>query len=635
GRKLEEARGEASTVLREQTLSLLTGTVTGRLERGLEQATGLSKVRIEPSLIAAESDPTARLTIGQDLTRQLGLIYSMDLTNGGDQIYIGEYDVFRGFTARVFHETAPDSDVDAGAKFRFEVRHDLRIGGASTATRAGSGKQEERRVSAVKLEGGSPFSEAELLKEFGVQAGDRYDFFKVRGGLTRLTSFLQKEGYLEARVRLSREESSAQAVGLSLQVEPGPKVELVYEGEQLGDQVGDRVREIWAAGVFDGQRAASAKEVIRNHLVQDGFLEPQVSHLIRVESGIKQVVFTTEPGVGYTNIHVALEGVEAFSEDLLRDHLRSAGLLERVAVASPEVKDLLKRVYRQEGYLQAEVREPVSELHPDTGEARIVLPVNEGPRAVVAEIGFEGNSVLSDERLLSGTGLQPGQVYQPRLRDEAIGRLQDLYSGIGYNDAVIEASLEGAPETGRARLSFGIEENRREVVREVRIEGNDKTSEGFIRDQLALAPGDVLIPERVARSRRSLYDTGAYTVVEIDPQEIEAADAPAGEKPVRAVIRVQEVRPYRLQYGGFYDTERGLGLIADLINRNTIANAATLGLRGRYDDEFREIRAYYSQPQLGGLPFDTSIATFLSRDIRTNANFVVDRVGFSLQQQKE
>ncbi len=636
GRKLEEARGEASAVLREQTLSLLTGTVTGRLERGLEQATGLSKVRIQPNLIAAESDPSARLTIGQDLTRQLGLIYSMDLTNGSDQIYIGEYDVTRYFTARVIHETASEGEVDPGAKFRFEVRHDLRIGGApSAAGGTGDAKQEKRRVSTVKLEGGSPFSEAELLKRFGVQPGDRYEFFKVRHGLTRLNDFLQKEGYLEARVRLSRKEPSPQAVDLSLQVEPGPKVEFAYEGAKPGDDIPAKVRAAWAAGVFDAQRAASAEDVIRKQLLEEGFLQPQVTHQVRVQSGIKQLVFSTQPGTRYTNIEVSFQGVEAFPEDRLREELRSAGLLQGVATASPEVKELLRRVYRQEGYLQAEVRDPLSELHPEAGQARILVPIVEGPRAVIARVDFSGNSVLSDQELLAGSGLGPGQVYQPRLRDDAISRLQELYSRSGYNDAAIEANLETTAETGQAGLTFNIQENLKGVVREVRVEGNDRTSESFVRNQLALRTGDALTPNRVARSRRSLYDTGAYTVVEIDPQEMETIGAPAGEKPVRAVVRVQEVRPYRLQYGGFYDTERGLGLIADLTNRNTIGNAATLGLRGRYDDEFREIRAYYSQPQLAGLPFDTNIATFLSRDVRRNANFVVDRAGFSLQQQKE
>ncbi len=635
GRKLEEARGQAGAVLREQTLSLLTGTVTGRLERGLEQATGLSKVRIQPNLIAAESDPTARLTIGQDLTRQLSLIYSMDLTNGSDQIYVGEYDVTRHFTGRVTFETAPEGEQTSGEKYRFEVLHDLRIGGLSNAGQSAVGNQEKRRISTLKLEGGPPFSEPELLRQFGIHPGDRYDFFKVRRGLARLNEFLQKEGYLEARVRLSREEPNSEVVGLSLQIEPGSKVELAFEGAKPSDKVQKRVCEAWAEGVFDAQRIASAEEAIRSQLVEDGFLAPQVSHQVTAQSGIKQVVFTTEPGTRYTEMEVSFEGVKAFPEERLREELRSAGLLQKISTASPEVRDRLRQVYRQEGYLQAEIREPISELHADIGKARILVPVVEGPRAVIAQIEFDGNSVLSDEELLPASGVAPGQVYQPRLRDDAIARLEELYSRAGYNDATIEASLDTTPETGQVRLTFAIQENRREVVREVRIEGNDKTSQAFIRNQLAFAPGDVLTPDRVTRSRRSLYDTGAYAQVEIEPQEVVTARTPAGEKPIQAVIRVQEVRPYRLQYGGFYDTERGLGLIADLTNRNTIGNAATLGVRGRYDGEFREIRAYYSQPQLAGLPFDTNIATFLSRDIRRGANFIVDRAGFSFQQQKE
>ena len=47
-------------------------------------------VRIEPNLIANETNPSARLTIGQDITAKLNLIYSMDLINSSDQIYVGD-----------------------------------------------------------------------------------------------------------------------------------------------------------------------------------------------------------------------------------------------------------------------------------------------------------------------------------------------------------------------------------------------------------------------------------------------------------------------------------------------------------------------------------------------------------------
>ena len=71
GRTLDEMRGEEFEVAQEQVLSYLTGRVGSQLGRGLERATGLSEVRIEPNLIANEADPSARLTIGQELTDEL------------------------------------------------------------------------------------------------------------------------------------------------------------------------------------------------------------------------------------------------------------------------------------------------------------------------------------------------------------------------------------------------------------------------------------------------------------------------------------------------------------------------------------------------------------------------------------
>ena len=301
----------------------------------------------------------------------------------------------------------------------------------------------------------------------------------MRRGYTRLNEFLQKEGYLEERVRLSREEPNPETVNLSLQVELGPKVEFAFEGSKPGDEVQTKVREAWGEGVFDAQRAASAEEAVTNQLVVDGFLEAQIAHQVTVDNGVKRVTFTTEPGTRYTKVEVGFQGAEAVPEERLREELRSARLLQRVPIASGEVKDLLKRVYRQEGYLQAVIRDPVSELHPETGEARILIPVLEGPQAVIAQIEFTGNAVLSHEELVSAAGLESGQVYQPSLRDEAVARIEELYSKAGYNDAIVESSLDSTPETGQARLTFAVQENRREVVREVRIEGNDKTSDGF------------------------------------------------------------------------------------------------------------------------------------------------------------
>ena len=171
GRTLEEAQESGLNIAREQALSYLTGSLGGRLGRAAEESLGLSRVRVEPNLISAEGDPSARLTIGQDITRRLNLIYSMNLTDSGDQIFVTEYDVTKRFNARGVKQS--------DNTYRFDFRHDVRWGLESEEDR---GRRAGPRIEIAALDflGEPKYPDAELRKEVGLKAGDRYDFFKTR-----------------------------------------------------------------------------------------------------------------------------------------------------------------------------------------------------------------------------------------------------------------------------------------------------------------------------------------------------------------------------------------------------------------------------------------------------------------------
>jgi outer membrane protein assembly complex protein YaeT len=638
GRLLEDARGEASEVLRQQTMSLLAGGVAGRLGTELERATGLSRVRIEPNLIAAESDPTARLTIGQEITRQLEIIYSMNLTDSTDQIYIGEYDLTRRFTTRVIHQTNPKREQVEGSLYRFELRHDLRFGEPGTGRPDGAReRQDQRRVTAVNVTGSYPVSQRVLADRFDVRPGDRYSFFEVRRGIDRLEEFFTNQNHLEASIRLNREEPGPRDVVLNLEVMAGPRLNFEFAGAPVSSGVRNAVRRTWSRGLFDLQRAAEATETIRAPLIEEGYLEAAVDWRVVSESEeTKTVRFDIDPGARYRSVSLEFPGASQIPPGDLRSRLQAAGLTDRVHTAPREVTDFLQRYYRQQGFLQADIGLPRLDLQPETGTGRVLIPVQEGALSLLTQVLFEGNRVFTDGQLRAALALDTGQPYDPGMRDESIYRIREAYARRGYNDAVVDYELYVSRETGELTITFQIAENQREVVRDIQVEGTARTTAEFARRQLTLRQGEPLDPEKLGESRRKLYNTGAYLLVDTEIAELqEAAPESPDEKPVRLTVRLREVQPYRLQYGAFYDTERGPGVIADLTNRNTVANAAMLGLRTRYDADFREARFYFGQPQLGGLPVNSSAVAFLTRQYREAAGFIVDRGGFSLQQEAE
>ena len=76
GRTLRETRGAEVDIAGDQALSYLAGSVGGTISQSYNRALGFNLVRIDPSLIAQEAEPTARLTLGQDITDKAGLVYS-------------------------------------------------------------------------------------------------------------------------------------------------------------------------------------------------------------------------------------------------------------------------------------------------------------------------------------------------------------------------------------------------------------------------------------------------------------------------------------------------------------------------------------------------------------------------------
>src|SRR5262245_21537473 len=136
----------------------MAGRVGSQLGRGLQQATGLSEVRVEPTLIANEADPSARLTVGQELTDELKLVLSTNLTDSNDQIWVAEYDVTRRFQTRAVRQ---DDN-----SYRLDFRHDVRFGGQPEPRRS---KRAQPEVAEVAIKVPSGVDEAVVRKEFGIK----------------------------------------------------------------------------------------------------------------------------------------------------------------------------------------------------------------------------------------------------------------------------------------------------------------------------------------------------------------------------------------------------------------------------------------------------------------------------------
>ncbi|MEX2301805.1 MAG: translocation/assembly module TamB domain-containing protein, partial [Bryobacterales bacterium] len=622
GRTREELRGEEVNAAAEQSLSYLTGAVGSRLTRGAAESLGLSEVRIEPNLIAAESDPGARLTIGQDITADLGLIYSMNLADSGDQIWIAQYDVTRRFTTQA---TKQEDNT-----YRFDLRHDLRFGGAPDSGRLPTDARPKKSIGTIDFLGATAFEPKVLTGELKVKPGKPYDFFTVRRGVDRLENFFAGQDFLQANIDARRDEHEDR-VDLTVQIEQGPKVEFIFEGWSVPNETRDRVREVWRKGVFDAQRVNESMDAIREALVKRDYLQAKVDHIISTpEENLKRVVFEIQLGTRFHDVELEFDGAAAFNQSELQKQLRNAELLTAIYTAPEKVIDFLGQLYRSEGYLNAKIDRPASRLDAGSATGRVVIPIQEGPQFHIAGLTFDGNEAIAVESLREAVVIPEDRVYRSEFLQDALIQIEEHYWRQGYNDVVVTFQPRRDDANAAVTIATKIDENQKQVVSSVSIEGTHDTSENMVLTQLGLAPGDTLNFEQVSKARRNLYRTGAYSLVDIRSSPLDQ-EADAGVRPVGVQVKVREVRPFQIRYGAFFDTERGPGFIADFTNRNTLGAARVIGLRTRYDSDIHEARLYFSQPFMRRWPLQSTVASFARRELE--AGFITDRIGISFIQE--
>ena len=641
GRTLEQMRGEEYDVAREQVLSYLTGRVGSTLGRSIERATGFDVVRIEPQLIANEADPGARLTVAEDIDDDLTLTYSVDLADSDDQIWMATYDVTRRFQTRAVRQS--------DNSYRFDFRHDIRRGG----------RPEPRRVPRVRPEVGeitlptdSPLPAEELRSLLGVEEGDDFDYFAVRNGVEDIEARLRELGWAQSRVQLDRNLTGG-TVRLGLRITRGPQVEFVYAGATPPDDVQDEVRRQWHRGVFDAQRTDDAAETLVEWLMLDDYLQGKVTYRVEDAGADRRIVrFDVAPGPRSSQVVLEFQGASGIPADELDRVIEEQKLEPQLFTDPTVVTELLEQLYREQGYLNAEIDTPRYEFQGNV--ARVIIDVREGPRFIVSGVTFNGLAVMHEEFVTMALPVAPGDPFMPAAAENALQHIRNLYWQRGYNDVRATYQLSIDRSNGRTGVEFSIDEGRQSIVAGIRVAGNDKTSDRLVREQIIVTPSEPLNLQALSRSRKNLYNSGAFSVVDLSRDTV-VETMPAGNedanvigaitgaqqpppKPVVVEVSVREVQPYQLRYGASYDTEGKLGGVVDASLHNIFGKARVVGFASRYDARVREGRVYMSQPMLLHWPMQTTASVYYreERNPETSISeaFNVDRRGASIQQER-
>ncbi|HEX7120465.1 MAG TPA: outer membrane protein assembly factor BamA [Longimicrobiales bacterium] len=492
-------------------------------------------------------------------------------------------------------------------------------------------------VDSIAVRGHARLQEAVVIGESGLHVGDAVTWKEINRAIRRLWATGQ---FKDVKVSAS-EGSDPGRVKLTIEVEERPYVASInFDG--LVHVSPGTVRDtagLEAGGPYRPARVTAAEHLVRELLANEGFRARSVEHRlepIQGRPGEYVLIIKVEEGQRVAISEIEFEGNDAFSDDQLRAVLESRpegffwfqkGTYDEEKLRR-DLRQNLPDFYGKYGYIDFAVTGDSLVVDPESGKARLIISVDEGPQYRLADFEVRGNRRFATEDIkeyferrtggiLSRFGLggseqrSEGEVFDREAFLAATDQVAQLYRTLGYLYARVEPEIERIrTEDGEpaVRLAVRITEGEPAYINQVLVRGNTYTHEEVIRDRIYVLPGDIYNEEALIQSYQAISGLGFFeTPMPLpDIEQLENGD-------VNVVFNVKEKQTGSINFGTSIGGWGGLSGFLGYDQPNLFGQAKSGHLRLEYGRYANNFEASYTDPAIAGSRVSGSLSLFSTR----------------------
>jgi len=277
-------------------------------------------------------------------------------------------------------------------------------------------------------------------------------------------------------------------------------------------------------------------------------------------------------------------------------------------------KELLRRHYLKNGFVDFQVLSAVAELARDGKSFFITITVEEGEEYKFGPSDIDSRvEELDLDRLRAKIKTTENETYDAGLVDETVESLTVEAGKEGFAFARVRPRVDKNVEEKTVSLTFAVEEGPRVFIERINIIGNSRTLDRVIRREIRLVEGDAYNRFLVDKARRRITALGFFSKVDIKQSPGSAADK------VNLTVSVVEKSTGQFSVGaGFSSSEAIIGDLS-ITERNLMGRGQFLRLRTSLSFKRQQVDIRFTEPY------------FLGRRM----SFGVDLFGSDTNQQEE
>ena len=500
---------------------------------------------------------------------------------------------------------------------------------------------------------------ANVLETLDLEPGRPYDRTAIDARVSDYEEALRERGYYEARVRPSGVLAEDGAtVSVTVNVEPGPHVNLVFAGDPVPGDVQDLVP-IRAERSVDQDLLEDASVAIESALREQGYRAAQAPYS-RAQKGNELVLtFTISRGPLHRVESIDVAGNAALDRPAILPLLQVKPGEPFVQARIGAIAAAITELYRVRGYAQVEVTADIQVLPEASAAASgsyrpvaVRFDIVEGSQTIVSTVDLQGATAIPADELKSQLGLAAGRpFYRPQLTVDR-DTIERLFRARGYKNVSVISQLAFADAPAsrdqRVAVTWMVRPGEQITVDRVLINGNSRIATELIQRELTIRPGSPMNDDAIIESQRRLAELGLFRRVRI-------SELPRSGSLTRDVlVEIEEAETTTIDYGGGLEVGRiqdasgtdtsvsedldvGLRTFFSISRRNLWGKNRSVTLFGRVTlrrdnpDEntgeagygFHDYRALFTfrEPRAFGTPGDAQFSAFVDQSRRTSYSF--------------
>ena len=382
-----------------------------------------------------------------------------------------------------------------------------------------------------------------------IRAGQIYDEIEIGRVLQAWEDRMRSRGYYEARAIQNSSISGDGSVFVFLNLELGPQVRLVFEGDPIPADERDTLVPVRSEASADEDLLEDSQGAIEAYFRARGYRDAVAPYTRQERAGELIITFKVSRGPRYLVGGVMMTGNASLPTPELT-------ALIRLKEGEPFVRSTLalgvgaiENRYHASGFTRVQVKAAESVVASENAAAtdrrvNVTVALAEGPRTEVRAVTFQGNTAMPDAEIRKVITTAPGRVYSALEVVNDRDTIVRAYRDRGFESAVVTPQPSFAENNTRADVRFTIVEGPQIIVDHVIIAGNRRISTETIEQEVVLREGEPFGESAVVQSRANLNALELFRRVQIE------ALAHSGESRRDVLVRVEEAPATSVDVGG-------------------------------------------------------------------------------------